>query len=548
MYYFGQFIIEKLYRKMKKYKKAFLNGKIYTLNSKQKWAEAVVVAYNTIVFVGTNKEAQEHIDKFTEVIDLNNKLILPGFIDSHAHVVMGGQFLLNVDLTQVKTKIEFCEKIKDYLDKTPRERWIIGGNWNQQNWEIIELPTKSWVDEFSKDRPIFVSRMDYHLALANSYVLRLAGIDKDTLDPPGGEIVRDDNGEPTGILKDKAMDLVYNIIPEPSEKEFAEAVDSAMAEARRLGVTSIHDVSYDNHFRALLKANREERLTSRLYTMLLIKNYQSIINNEIEYDYGSDKLRIGSVKAFADGSLGSKTALFFEAYEDEKEYCGLAMEELSSGEIEKMILESDKNRLQCCIHAIGDKAISEILDVVEKLRDKNPKWDRRFRIEHAQHITKSDINRAADLGVIISAQPYHIYDDGCWAEKLIGSKRIKDFYSFKTMLNSGLKLCFGSDWSVATMDPILGIYVAVTRDTSDHQFPDGLVPEEKITVEEAIECYTINGAYASFQEDKVGSIEVGKLADMVVLSDNLFDLPSESIKDVTINMTIFDGEIVYNAD
>lgn len=533
---------------MKKYKKAFLNGKIYTLNPKQKWAEAVVVSNNTIVCVGTNKAAETHIDKFTEVIDLKNRLVLPGFIDSHAHVVMGGQFLLNVDLTLVKIKQEFCKKIKDYLDKTPKARWIVGGNWNHQNWNPIELPTKDWVDSFSQDRPVFISRMDYHLALANSYVLELAGIDRNTIDPPGGEIVRDENGEPTGILKDKAMELVYNIIPEPSEKEFAETVDAAMEEARRLGVTSIHDVSYDNHFRALLKANREDRLTSRLYTMILIKNYRSIINNEIEYNFGSEKLKIGSMKAFADGSLGSKTALFFEPYEYEEAYCGLAMEELSSGKLEEMIIESDKNRLQCCIHAIGDKAISEILDIVEKLRDKNPEWDRRFRIEHSQHITKKDIKRAAKLDVIISAQPYHIYDDGCWAENLIGSNRINDFYAFRTMLNSGVKLCFGSDWSVATMDPILGIYVAVTRDTADHQFPDGLNPVEKITVEDAIECYTINGAYASFQEEKVGSIEVGKFADIIVLSDNLFEISPESIKDVKVELTIFDGEIVYNAD
>ncbi len=533
---------------MKKYKKAFINGKIYTLNPKQKWAEAVVVANDTIVCVGTNKAAEEHIDKFTEVIDLNNKLTLPGFIDSHAHVVMGGQFLLNVDLTQVNTKKEFCEKIKGYLDKTPKERWIIGGNWNHQNWNPIELPTKEWVDVFSQDRPVFVSRMDYHLALANSYVLDLAGIDRNTVDPPGGEIVRDEKGEPTGILKDKAMDLVYNIIPEPSENEFAKAVEAAMSEARRLGVTSIHDVSYDNHFRALLKANRANRLTSRIYTMLLIKNYQNIINNEIEYNFGSEKLKIGSAKAFADGSLGSKTALFFEPYEDEEEYCGLAMEELSSGKLEEMIFESDKNKLQCCIHAIGDKAISELLDILEKMNIANPEWDRRFRIEHSQHITKDDIKRAAKLDVIISAQPYHIYDDGCWAENFIGINRIKDFYAFRTMLNSGVKLCFGSDWSVSTMDPILGIYVAVTRDTANHHFPDGIIPEEKITVEEAIECYTINGAYASFQDEKVGSIEVGKFADIIVLSDNLFEISPEYIKDVKVKLTIFDGEIVYKAD
>jgi len=530
---------------MIKYKKAFINGKIYTVNSQSEWVEAVVVSNNIIVFLGSNSEAQEHIDAFTQVIDLDGKLMLPGFIDSHAHVVMGGQFLLNVDLTTVKSKAEFCKKINNFTKTIPVGRWIIGGNWNHQNWEVVELPHKEWIDSFTENIPVFVSRMDYHVALANSYVLKLAGIDRNTENPIGGEIIKDENGDPTGVLKDKAMDLVYRIIPEPSESEFADAIDAAMKEARRLGVTSIHDISYDNHFKALQQAERDGRLTSRLFTMLLIKNYKNLISNEIQHNFGSDRLKIGAMKAFVDGALGSKTAYMFEPYSDEPNNFGLPMEELSNGQLEKMIIESDKNQLQCCIHAIGDRAISELLDIVEKMKDHNPDWNRRFRIEHAQHISKKDMKRVAELEVIISAQPYHIYDDGCWAENVIGKDRLRDFYAFRSMLNSGIKLCFGSDWSVSTMDPLKGIYVAVTRNTANNKYENGLIPEEKISIKEAIDCYTINAAYASFQENKVGSIEVGKMADMILLSENIFEVEPAEIKNIKVEMTVFDGEIIY---
>jgi len=532
---------------MFKNKKAFINGKIYTVNPEWEWLEAVVVSNNKIIFVGKNCEAQKYIDDLTEVIDLNGKLMLPGFIDSHAHVVMGGQFLLNVDLTQVKSKEEFCDKIRSFSKTIPKDKWIIGGNWNHQNWKKVELPHKSMIDPITYDNPVFISRMDYHVALANSIVLKLAGIDRNTRDPIGGEIVKDKNGEPTGILKDKAMDLVYKIIPEPSESEFDEAIDIAMKEACRLGVTSIHDVSYDNHISAIQKANREGRLSSRLYTMLLIKNYKIIINNEIQLGLSNDRLKIGAVKAFADGALGSKTAYMFEPYSDDQNYFGLPMGELLNGQLEEMIIDCDRHKLQCCIHAIGDRAISELFDIVEKMKGQNSDWDRRFRIEHAQHITKKDMERATKLGVIISAQPYHIFDDGCWAENVIGTERLKYFYAFRSMLDSGIKLCFGSDWPVSTMDPIKGIHIAVTRATANNRYEFGLIPEENISVKEAVDCYTINGAYASFQEDKVGSIDVGKFADMVVLSKNIFEIEPAEIKNTKVEMTIFDGEIIYFA-
>jgi len=457
---------------------------------------------------------------------------------------MGGEFLLNVDLTTVDSPQLFSEVIKNF-SKDKNDKWIIGGNWNHHNWANSELPRKEWIDEDTKSTPVFLQRMDYHMGLANSFALQSAGITSATPNPAGGEIVKDANGEPTGILIDKAMDLIYKIIPQSTDEVYANAIDAAMKLARENGVTSIHDISYNHHFRALQKAERENRLTTRVYSRLLLTKNSSFSDIEIEHNFGSDLLKIGSMKAFADGSLGSESAYMFEPYNSNPNNFGLPMEELTNGKLKEMIIASDKNKLQCSIHAIGDRAVSELIDIAETMISENPRWDRRFRIEHAQTISPTDIKRCADLGIIISAQSYHLFDDGCWAEKLIGKERLKQSYSFKSMLSAGVKLCFGSDWSVSTINPIKGIHVAITRETADGKNPNGLIPEEKICIEEAIKCYTINAAYAAFQENLIGSIEAGKLADFVVLSDNLITVEPSSIKNIKVLKTIFNGEIVF---
>ena len=530
---------------MTKYKKAFINGNIYTVNANNDWAEAIITVNNKIVFVGTNEEANLHIDEFADVIDLEGKFVLPGFIDSHAHIVMGGEFLLNIDLSHVDSKNNFFEEVQLFA-QNKIGKWIIGGNWNHHNWGNSELPRKEWIDECTKSTPVLIHRMDYHMALANSFALELAGITSETPNPPGGEIVRDSNGNPTGILIDKAMDLIYKVIPTPTDSEYANAINTAMLLANRNGVTSIHDISYNHHFRALQKAERDNRLTARVYSRLMLSKNMNFSNIEIEHNFGSDLLKIGSMKAFADGSLGSESAYMFEPYNSNQNNFGLPMEELTNGKLKEMIIESDKNILQCSIHAIGDRAVSELIDIVEILDKENPSWDRRFRIEHAQTIRPEDIKRCADLGIIISAQPYHLFDDGCWAEEIIGKERLRQTFSFKSIFKANVKLCFGSDWPVSTISPIKGIHVAVTRETADGKNPNGLIPEEKLTLEDAIKCYTINAAYAAFQENLVGSIEVGKLADFVVLSDNLFEAQPSKIKDIKVNKTIFNGEVVFS--
>ncbi|PJA95912.1 MAG: amidohydrolase [Ignavibacteriales bacterium CG_4_9_14_3_um_filter_34_10] len=530
---------------MRKNKKAFINGNIFTVNERMKWAESIITSCGKIIFVGTNSQAQNFIDDDTEIIDLNGKLVLPGFIDSHAHLILGGFYLQGIDLSTAKSKTKFQNIFSDFI-KNHKSGWIKGGNWNHQLFDKVELPTKEWIDEITKGIPVFVHRMDYHMALANSVALKQANITAETSNPVGGTIEKDESGEPTGILKDKAMDLIYKILPTPTTDEYQNAIQLAMNEAEKFGITSVHDISYKNHFAELQKFEREKKLTCRIYSILPIELHKNIIKSEIICPFGNDKLKIGAMKAFADGSLGSSTAYFSEPYEDDKSNYGLAMEILSSGKLSDWAFECDKHSLQLVIHAIGDRAISEVIDIYESINKVHGNRDRRMRIEHAQHMNKNDFQRLYNNNIIISAQPYHLYDDGPWAINKIGNERLRTTYAFNSFLKNNIRLCFGSDWPVSTFNPIEGIYAAVIRQTSDGLNKNGLISEEKISVEDAVKCYTINAAFASFSEELVGSIETGKFADFIVLDENIFTISSEAIRDVKVEMTIFNGEIIYS--
>lgn len=525
--------------------KAFINGKVYTVNEKRPYAEAVITRGGKIFFVGSTREAQKLITPETEVTDLKGRLMLPGFIDNHVHFINGGFYLLGVDLRHAKTTEEFKNTLKDYTRRS-EGRWITGGDWDHEAWEKNDLPAKEWIDAFTPNTPVFVSRFDGHMALANSYALKLAGITKDTPNPDGGLIVKDKlTGEPTGILKDNAMSLIFAAIPEPSEKEYAGALTAALNEAKKNGFTSVQDITYANDLKIYQQFDKDNKLTCRIYTRLPIADCDNLINSGIRYNFGSDKIKLGSLKAFADGSLGSSTALFFEPYSQDSSTRGLAMDIVTDGRLKTWAMKSDKAGLQLSIHAIGDSANSLMLDLFEEIVKANPKWDRRFRIEHAQHVIAEDVKRFAKLNVIASVQPYHLIDDGCWAEKRIGQERLKTAYPFKSFIDAGVKVCFGSDWSVAPLDPIMGIYAAVTRRTLDEKRPEGWIPEQKLTVEEAIKCYTINNAYASFEENIKGSIEPGKLADLVVLNGDILTMDPAKIRDVRVDMTVFDGNVIY---
>jgi len=526
-------------------KKAFINGNIYTVNEKQPYVEMVMVNRNKITYVGnTNLNI---IDAQTSVYDLEGKLMLPGFNDSHLHFTSGGSYLLGINLRPALSKEEFVQIIKDYIvnRNVPVSTWITGGRWDHELWPDKSLPTRELIDSVSENTPVFVSRIDGHEGLANSKALELAGITKNTPNPEGGLIERDENGEPTGILKDNAMDLVFNVVPLPSLEENIDATLRALEEARKFGITSVQDMTQLGELEAYNNVKENGQLTCRIYSIWPIDKYEGIVRAGVTVGTEEIYIKRGGLKGYADGSLGASTAWFFEPYVQDRSNYGIPMDVITNGKLEKWAIDADKNRLQICIHAIGDKANATVLDLYAKIKSINSPWDRRFRIEHAQHLRKEDINRFEEIGVIASVQPYHCIDDGVWAEKRIGAERIKTTHVYKSLLNNGAVVAFGTDWPVAPLNPLLGIYAAVTRRTVDGKNPDGWNPAEKISVEDAIKCYTLNAAYASFEEKIKGSIEVGKLADFVVLSDDILTMDPVKIKDVEVEMTVFDGEIVY---
>ena len=523
----------------------FYNGKVYTVDARSSVAEAVVIENGRILFVGSTPEARTAwSDSRTKMVNLEGKLMLPGFIDNHTHFADGGMYLSGIDLRGAKSTTEFKSILKKYADSHKGE-WISSGNWDHESWEVKDLPTKEMIDNLTKDSPVFIDRFDGHMALANSKALTLAGITKDTKSPDGGEIVRDPKtGEPTGVLKDAAMSLIYSIIPALTPEQKIKYVQRALQEARENGITSVQDITFQPDLIAFQTLEKEDKLTCRFYTRLPINSYQNLVNAGIQVGFGSNKIKLGSLKAYADGSLGSSTALMFKPYDQNPNVKGLASDIIINGNLTKWATDADKNHLQLSIHAIGDSANYLMLKLFENITKTNPKWDRRFRIEHAQHVRFEDIPLFAKLGVIASVQPYHCIDDGVWAAKRIGT-RIDYTHPYKSFLDAEIKLCMGSDWSVAPLNAILGIYAAVTRQTVDGANPMGWIPKQKIGIADAIKGYTINNAYAAFEEKEKGSIEPGKLADMVVLSDDILTIKPEKIQSVRVLMTIFDGKIVY---
>jgi predicted amidohydrolase YtcJ len=521
-------------------------GKIYTSDTTNQWVEAMVIEGNRIVMTGTTKAAMQWKDAHSNFIDLKQKLVLPGFIDNHTHFMLGGYYLLGIDLHPAKSVAEFRSILKAYTSAHSGE-WVTGGNWDHEGWDIKNLPVRQMIDDVTGTSPVFVQRMEGHMAIANSRALRLAGITRDTPSPEGGVIVKDPiTGEPTGLLKDNAMDLVYRIIPAASDAENDRAARRALKEAARLGVTTVHDITGIDDLKTYQRLEKNGELTCRIYTRLPISNYQSLVGAGIQFGFGSDKLKLGSLKAFADGALGSSTALFYDPYLHEPDTRGLPMDILSNGNLRRWAMDADKNKLQLSIHAIGDSANAEVLKIFEEIVKVNPAWDRRFRIEHAQHVRPDALERYKKLGVIASVQPYHAIDDGVWAVDRIGD-RIRYTYAFKSFMDAGITTTFGSDWTVAPLNPLLGIYAACTRQTLDGKNKNGWQPQEKVSVEQAVKSYTINNAFASFEEKEKGSLVPGKYADFVVLSEDIFTIAPERIKEVTVLLTIVGGNIVYAA-
>lgn len=525
--------------------KVVTNAYVWTVNEEQPVAEAIAILDGKILAVASAEQIQPYIGPDTRVIDAGGKLILPGFIDNHTHFTSGGFQLQSIDLRHAQTEEEFAGLIRQWAERNPG-RWITGGTWDHDNFPGGNLPTRQLIDPYTPETPVFVRRYDGHMGLANSYTLQMAGITRETPDPPGGQIVRDpETGEPSGILRNAAMELVTRLIPEDTMEDLLDATRLALEEARRNGVTGIHDMASPDDLRAYQQLHKNGELTTRVYAILPFSRWEHLAETGIQVPFGNDFVRVGGLKAMADGSLGSSTALFFEPYESDPTTHGLPSDVLGDGRLEAWAMAADRAGLQPVIHAIGDSANSRILDLYERIIGENPERDRRMRIEHAQHIHPKDFERFAELKVIASAHPFHAIDDGRWAEGRIGHERGKTTYAFRSFLDAGAIMSFGSDWTVAPLNPLLAIYAAVTRRTLDGEHPDGWFPEQKITVEEAIQAHTLTSAYSAYDEDRLGSITPGKLADIVMLSDNILKIDPDGIKDVAVEMTMVDGTIVY---
>ncbi len=525
----------------------FLDGIVWTVNPSQPEAEALAIKGNKIFKVGSSSEMESITGDSTEVINLEGAFVLPGFIDSHTHFLDGGFSLSNVQLRDAKKPGDFVARIGDKARELGEGAWILNGNWDHQQFDPPELPKKEWIDPVTPNNPVCVNRLDGHMVLVNSAALEISGITKDTPAPEGGEILRDpQTGEPTGILRDAAMELVTAHIPEPTLEAKMGAVEAALRHANSYGVTSIHDMSYSSHFEVYRELLERKMLTARLHVYIPISAIGLLAGPEKKTFPRSDFLKIAGLKGFVDGALGSSTALFFDPYTDDPSKRGLLVPDMfPEGIMEKRLMEADRAGLQVAIHAIGDEANHIILDLFENVAAKNEKRDRRWRIEHAQHLIPGDFERFGKLRVIASVQPYHAIDDGRWAEKKIGKERCRHTYAFRSLFESGTVLAFGSDWTVAPINPLTGIYAAVTRRTLDGKNPDGWFAEQKIALEEAIKGYTLSAAFAEFSEHLKGSLEEGKLADVVILDQNLFDISPEKILETKILMTVLDGEIVY---
>ncbi|MCA1638241.1 MAG: amidohydrolase [Acidobacteria bacterium] len=446
-------------------------------------------------------------------------------------------------MRDAKSPEEFVRRIKEFAAKQPKGRWILGGKWDHENWTPNNLPTKELIDAATPENPVFIDRLDGHMALANSLALKLAAVTKDTKEVEGGLIVRDANGNPTGVLKDAAMVYVNKVIPEFSFEQKLEAGQAATNYAASLGVTSVQDMSAGNDVGVYQELMRQGKLKTRVYAVSPLPDWQRLGRAGVRTAFGGEMLRIGGLKGYSDGSLGSTTAWFFEPYLDDPKSTGLP-----SDEIPKMyenVLKADKAGLQVMVHAIGDKANDTMLSTFERVTKENGTKDRRFRIEHAQHIRMDDIKRFGQLKVTASMQPFHAIDDGRWAWKRIDKKRLRGTYAFRTLLDTGAVLAFGTDWAVAPLNPMLGVYAAVTRRTLDDKNPNGWIPEQKISVEETVRAYTSGSAYAEFQENVKGTITPGKLADLVILSDDIFTISPNNIDKTKVLTTVLDGKVIY---
>ncbi len=521
---------------------AVVNARVWTGDPRRPWADAIAVDGDRIAAVGSSAEVKKLAGAATRVIDAKGMMVVPGFIDAHVHFFQGGFGLSSVQLRDARTPEEFIRRIKAYAATLPKGAWITEGNWDHELWGG-ELPRRDWIDSVTPDNPVWINRLDGHMSLANSLALRAANVTASTPEVPGGTIVRGANNTPTGILKDNATSLVDKVVPDPTPDLNERALEAAMRFVAEQGVTSVHNMGSWDELAVFERAHAAGKLRTRIYAAVPLATWERLRDTMRAKGHGDDWLHIGGLKGFVDGSLGSHTAAMLQPFTDAPNDTGLLVNTLD--DLYRWTSGADKAGLHVIVHAIGDRAIRDQLDIFARVENEDGPRDRRFRIEHAQHIAPADIPRFAKLGVIASMQPYHAIDDGRWAEKVIGHERARTSYAWKSLLDSGARLAFGSDWFVAPPTPIEGIYAAVTRRTLDDAHPDGWIPEQRIGVEDALRAYTTGAAYAEFAEKEKGMLRRGMLADFAIIDRDLTRIPPASIRDAHVVMTVVGGRTVY---
>ena len=521
---------------------AIVNARIWTGDARRPWADAIAVNGNTIAVVGSSAEVRKLTPASARLVDAHGAFVVPGFTDAHVHFIDGGFALASVQLRDARTKDEFIRRIAAFAKTLPAGTWITNGDWDHENWGG-ELPTHAWIDSVTPNNPVWINRLDGHMNLANAAAMRVAGVSRATADVSGGAIVRDAAGDPTGIFKDNAQDIIWKAVPPPSADQLDRALNAAMQYVAAQGVTSVHNMGSWDDLTVFQRAHDAKTLITRIYAAVPLSSWKALADRVKATGTGDEWLRIGALKGFVDGSIGSHTAAMLTPFTDAPKDSGFFVN--TTEDLYSWTSNADKNGLHVIVHAIGDRAIRTQLDVFERVAKENGARDRRFRIEHAQHVAPEDIARFGTLGVVASMQPYHAIDDGRWVEKVIGPERAKGTYAFKSLLDANATLAFGSDWFVAPPLPLTGIYAAVTRRTLDDMRPNGWQPQEKITVEQALRAYTAGGAYAGYAEQSRGVLKKGMLADIAVIDRDLTAIAPETIRDAKVVMTIVDGKVIF---
>ena len=529
-----------------------VNGRVWTGDAARPWAEAVALDGDRIHLVGATADVRAYKAKGIE-IDAGGGLVVPGFIDSHLHLIAGGFRLTSVQLRDANSRVDLAGRLAAFARTLPRGTWITGGDWDHQRWGG-ELPSREWIDYATPEHPVWISRFDGHMGLANTVALYRAGVTAATSDISGGEIVRDRLGAPTGLFRDNATTLITRAIPDPSPAHEDAALVAAMRYLVSCGVTSVHHMgsippgaSWEE-LAVFQRAHARRALSVRIYATVPLDSWARL-SKQIQLrsfggpdGRGDEWLRVGALKGFVDGSLGSHTAAFHDPYSDAPGDCGLLVNDVA--QLREWMTMADRAGLQLAIHAIGDRANTLLLDLFDDVRSRNGSRDRRGRVEHAQHLRPADVPRFRELGVIASMQPSHAIDDGRWAERVIGVERSQYSYPWKSLLDAGATIAFGSDWFVAPPTPLEGIAAAVTRQRIGHADPDGWIPSQRIALSQALLAYTSNGAYASFEENVKGRISPGFLADLVVLDRDLFPNVDEAAA-TRITATIVGGRLMF---